>query len=270
MNIIDIGSNSVRLFDGKKKTVITTRLAENMISGVLDTRSIERTVDAIKSLSENADGHCLAFATEAVRKATNKADFIEAVKAQTGITIDVLSGEQEAEISYMGATFGFTGSAAVIDLGGASCEIIFGNSGKITYKASFPFGCVTMKDKFNSDLSSITDYVNSLLADIPSYSAGSYIAVGGTATALAAMAQDLLVYDPNKVDGYKLEANIISRLIDQTMSGKAFPTLQENRRKTIVQGATALKTVISRLGQNVVTVSEKDNLEGYALKHNLM
>ena len=270
MNIIDIGSNSVRLFDGKVKTVITTRLAENMVCGVLDSHSMERTVAAIKSLSELAKGPCLAFATEAVRKATNKADFIEAVKKQTGITIDVLSGEQEAEISYMGATFGYNGNAAVIDLGGASCEIIFGNNGKIIYKASFPFGCVTMKDKFNNDLDGITGYVCALLNDLPSYTADSYIAVGGTATALAAMAQNLPVYDPTKVDGYKLESSVISQLIDQTIGGATFPTLQENRRKTIIQGAMALNAVISRLGQSSVTVSEKDNLEGYALKHNLM
>ena len=270
MNIIDIGSNSVRLFDGKVKTVITTRLAENMTGGELDHSSMQRTVDAIKSLSENAGGHCLAFATEAVRKATNKADFIEAVRATTGIVIDVLSGEQEAEISYMGATLGFTGSAAVIDLGGASCEVIFGAARKIVYKASFPFGCVTMKDKFNDDLDGITEYVNSLLKGLPSHSADRYIAVGGTATALAAMAQGLPVYDPSKVDGYSLESSVISRLIVQTIAGKTFPTLQENRRKTIVQGATALSAVIARLGQNSVTVSEKDNLEGYALKHNLM
>ena len=264
MNIIDIGSNSVRLFDGKKKTVITTRLAENMQDGMLDKISMARTVDAIRTLCEQADGKCYAFATEAVRKATNKADFVSEVLARTGITVDVLSGDEEAEISYMGATFGSDGSAAVIDLGGASCEVIYGDGG-IKYKKSFPFGCVTMTDKFGSDLNGITSFVSATM-DVPHYCAERYIAVGGTVTALAAMALGLKEYDPSKVDGYMLSCGKIEELIERVLRGEGFPTLAPARRKTIIQGATAFNAVLGKLGCDCVTISEKDNLEGYMLK----
>lgn len=268
-NIIDIGSNSVRLLCGNKKTVITTRLAENMTDGVLDEKSMQRTAEAIKSLFELSDGDCVAFATEAVRKASNKAEFLDKVRSLTGLTIDVISGEEEAEISYVGATLGYSGSATVIDLGGASCEIVFGKDGKLTYKRSFPFGCVTMTNLYGTDFDGISRHVCDIMSDLPALSADKYLAVGGTATALAAMAQNLAVYDPNKVDGYTLTAKAINALISGVTDGKAYPTLALERRKTIAQGATALAAVLTKLNVDAVTVSDKDNLEGYAIKRGI-
>lgn len=266
-NIIDIGSNSVRLFDGKKKTIVTSRLAADMKDGFLDGASVKRTVDAVSSLCEIADGKCYAFATEAVRKAKNKTRFLEAVKAATGLDVDVISGETEAEIGFLGAAAGHK-NAAVIDLGGASCEIIFGGDGKIVFARSFPFGCVTMADRFGGDYDGIARHVCDTLA-LPPLRAESYIAVGGTATSLAALAQELEVYDPAKVDGFKLCSSRISELIAEIDAGKTFPTLGENRRKSIVQGAVVLRTVMYNLGTDFVNLSEKDNLEGYMIKHNI-
>lgn len=263
--IIDIGSNSVRLLFNGVKTVITTRLAENMHDGILDAVSMTRTIAAIEELCRKANNSCIAFATEALRKATNKNEFIAEVFRLTGLKIHVLSGEEEAEISYLGATQGCD-SATVIDLGGASCEIINGSGGKISYKASFPFGCVTMRDKFEDDLNGIYKHVTKMLSALPSLKAERYIAVGGTATALAAVSQNLAVYDPSKVDGYKLEYAKIIEIIGLIGKGAHFPTIGE-RRKTINQGGIALCAVLDRMGQNAIYISESDNLEGYASKY---
>lgn len=264
MDIIDIGSNSVRLYDGRVKTVITTRLAENM-SDSLAPIPMERTVNAIKKLSKNRQ--CCAFATEAVRKAANKSDFIKLVEAETGLKIHVLSGEEEAEISFLGATNGVKGSAAVMDLGGASCEMIYGKEGKISFCASFPFGCVTLKDRFGADFAGIDGFVKSLIADLPAADTDNFFAVGGTVTSLAAMALRLDLYDPKAVHGYCLSCDKISALISEVASGATFPTLSPERRKTIVHGAYAILAVLHRLGRESVTVSESDNLEGYKLKY---
>ncbi len=269
MNIIDIGSNSVRIMADGKKTVITTRLAENMKDDMLNELSMSRTAAAVKTLCDMADGKCCAFATEAVRRAKNKGDFLALVKNLTGLSVDVLSGEAEAEISYIGATMGSIGDSAVIDLGGASCEIIFGKDKKIFKANSYPFGCVVLKDRFGNDLEALNRFIIDTF-DLPKMKADAYLAVGGTATALAAAHLALDVYDPNKVNGHKLTAEDISGLIDEIIGGKDFPTLGEARRKTIVQGAAALRAVMKISNIPVLTVSEHDNLEGYKISRNIL
>lgn len=266
MNVIDIGSNSVRLLSNGKKTVITTCLAKDMAFDALSPDSIKRTIDAIKTLSCLANGKCVAFATEAVRKASNKNEFIRDVYLATGIETHVLSGDEEAEISYLGASMDYGDNVAVIDLGGASCEIVFGNDGRINYKRSFPFGCVLLADKFGTDAESIKKYVCSLLCDLPDLKAKRYVAVGGTATSISAAVMGLETYDPKKVHGYELSLTKTENFIKEIFEGKDFRVVSPMRKKTIFQGGVALCTVMNLLGQNELIVSEKDNLEGYAIK----
>lgn len=266
MNVIDIGSNSVRLLSNGKKTVITTRLAENMTNGLLNEISIKRTVDGILTLANSVTDKCYVFATEAVRSASNQQLFLEQVKLATGLTVDVISGDTEAEISYLGATDGYNSDAVVIDLGGASCEIIFGKCGKIQYKRSFPFGCVKLYNLFGSDLNKIRNHVTKTLDELPALAASKYIAVGGTVTSLAAMAQNLCVYDTNKVHGYVLTLDDVRRTTKDLLDGKEFATLSSMRKKSILQGAAALFSIMKRLEITNIEISEKDNLEGYCLR----
>ncbi len=263
MNVIDIGSNSVRSYDGKNKTVITTRLAEGMSGDVLSPLSIARTVEAIKKLSDGIES--VAFATEAVRRAKNRDEFLGLVYSYTGLTVHVLSGEEEAEISFLGATAGCKERNAVIDLGGASCEIIFGENGKISFSRSFPFGCVTLTDKFGQDKPMIVKYVSGLL-DVPPYKYNRLFAVGGTVTSLAAMKKELRFYDRQAVNGTTLSESDIDGLIASVEVGKVYPTLSPERRKTIVAGGAAVCAVMQRLGGSI-TVSENDNLEGYVIRY---
>ena len=119
--VLDVGSNSVRagiFVSGKlvSRTLITSRLGEGVENGVLKSESILRTVAAIKDLigfaKEKGSEYICAFATEAVRRAANKPDFLSKVKAETGLEICVVSGEDEAELALTGALNGEDGTLA--------------------------------------------------------------------------------------------------------------------------------------------------------------
>lgn len=278
--IIDIGSNSIRLMkcDGENcdKEVITTRLAEGMANGILAVESIARSVSAIAELVNNFKGEAIyAYATEAVRSAVNKADFIERVRKACGIDIDILSGENEAKCSYYGAMNGFprlNGLSAVVDIGGASTEIVIGDGGEPVYAKSAPCGIVRVKDNCAEDDNRINKYLEEKLIVVHKNAvhADRLIGIGGTITSLAAMALELKVYDRDIVHGYTLERERITELkevVKTTPIEKRINILGLNpsRTQTIYQGINILERVMNIVGADEVIASESDNLEGYAL-----
>lgn len=278
--VIDIGSNSIRLMkcngDDCDKEVITTRLAEGMLDGKLSIESINRSVDTIVSLVNEIKGCAVyAYATEAVRAAVNKDDFIEKVNKACGIEIDVLSGDEEAKCSYYGAINGFpcfNGLSAVVDIGGASTEIIVGDGGVPVYAKSAPCGIVRVKDNCGETDDKIDEYIKKHLLDVHNnlVRADRLIGIGGTITSLAAMSLELKVYDRDIVHGLTLERDRINELkeivkvtpIDERIN---ILGLNPSRTQTIYQGIRILECVMDMLGLNEVIVSESDNLEGYAL-----
>ena len=267
-SIIDIGSNSVRLMCGGKKSLITSQLSLNMHDDVLDNDSMLRTSEAIAKLCQKAVPPIHVFATEAVRNAKNKQVFIDLVKSKTSLDIDIISGKQEALLSFTGAANGEKDKINVIDLGGASCEIVLGENGNIINSTSLRFGCVFLKNKFGTDYNAISNYVKKMLAGAPN-GGKKAIAVGGTATSLAAAALNLTEYDSAKVNGYYLSLSDIEKVCNLIIEGKRYPVIDEKRTAVIVQGGVALAEVIKHLGFDGTFVSDSDNLEGYAIYHNL-
>lgn len=278
--IIDIGSNSIRLMkcDGEDcdKEVITTRLAEGMIDGILAEESMARSVSAIAAFVNNFKGGAVyAYATEAVRSATNKADFICSVRKACGIDIDILSGDDEAKCSYYGAMNGFphlNGLSAVVDIGGASTEIVIGDGGEPVYAKSAPCGIVRVKDNCAEEDCKIDEYLREKLIAIhkDAVHADRLIGIGGTVTSLAAMALELKVYDRDIVHGYTLEKERITELKEVVKTTaidkrKNILGLNPSRTQTIYQGIRILESVMDIVGLDEVIVSESDNLEGYAL-----
>jgi exopolyphosphatase/guanosine-5'-triphosphate,3'-diphosphate pyrophosphatase len=151
INVIDLGSSSVRMCcisNGNvlfKKSIVT-RLAENKANGLLDKISMERTADAVVDFYKEAKdlgGQIYIFATAAVRNALNGRDFAGRLQELTGERVEILSGEQEAEIGILGALRGKDG--ALIDIGGGSTEIIVSRGGKIVYEKSLQLGAVNLK-----------------------------------------------------------------------------------------------------------------------------
>ena len=273
--VVDVGSNSVRLMisvDGitQKKYVKITRLAEGMKDCLVQAESIERTKSAVYFFFEQAKTELVdkifIFATAAVRRAKNASDFISAVKDLTGITVDVVSGEKEAEMGFLGALNGKDGG--IIDIGGASTEIVAVKNGKNLFKKSLDIGVVKIKDNCGQDRAKIQEYIDKTIIDYGAIPRADYYGIGGTATSLAAIAQELDPYDPQKVDGYTLNKEKLKSIIDKLFllsveERKKIKGLQPERAEVIAGGACLIYSIMEYAKIDKIVVSEKDNLEGY-------
>lgn len=277
--VIDIGSGSVRLLLGGNKTTIMTKLSEGLHeSHNLSEEAMTRTTAAIKAFvaeAQSAGAEVYAFATEAVRAAENRSEFINKVKDECDVSIEVISGYEEAEIALLGAVP--NGVATVIDIGGASVEIISGSAGARNYELSLPLGMVRLTEKANGS----PDLMRVLAArgitgygEVPVLE--QIIGVGGTFTSLAAMSMGLTSYDPKRVQGYVLSKREVDRLVDELISlgdpkaiSAQYPVLLMTRAELITAGAIFVSELMSYLNITAITVSEADNLDGYVRYKNL-
>ncbi len=272
--IIDIGSNSVRLMIANDngfsdKIVITTKLAEGMIgNGILQDKAIQRTVAALSFLCEKAEkvDELFVFATAAVRNAKNKQQFIDEVYARCSVKIDVLSGEQECQVGFVGALNG--GDGGIIDIGGASSEIAVVKNGKLVYSKSLYLGAVTLTDKCGQEQKFAENTIENTIKDYGIVPVSPFVAIGGTATSVAAILQELEPYNSKKVDGFKLEKSQLlslkNKLFSLSVDGrKNLKGLSSARAEVIACGVGILYGIMNYVGVNEITISEKDNLEGY-------
>lgn len=277
--IIDIGSNSVRLMIPKtrgvnRKELNTTRLAENLsLTGFLSETAMARTEKAVEEFfvraKENGCDKVAVFATEAVRAAKNGNEFTARL-ASRGIVVDVIDGETEAEIGYLGAA-GDAESATVFDIGGASVEIVCGKNGKISRKKSLPLGLVRLKDLLGSGETDIDAYIKKNVPQFGDFNkSDTLIGIGGTATSIAAMISGAEVYDPEKIHGSRIGLNELVSLRRKVFDDlgnnnlhAAFPIISPMRAEIIAHGIIVTENILRYLGYNEFTVSETDNMEGY-------
>ena len=281
--VIDIGSNSVRLMtvaDGKVlyKRVNTTRLGEGIANTpLLKADAIERSVVAVEAffLQAKTEGaeRVFAFATAAVRTAENGLSFVDAVKSRCGLDVEVVSGETEAELGITGALG--TRDGGVIDVGGASTEIVLAKGGKIVYKKSLPIGVVRLKDGCGRDMdklvSTTKEYATLFDVDLPK----KIYAIGGTATTLMAVALGLQEYDSKKVTGSEISYSDICGMVEkfQKMTVEEIaklPCMPKGRADVILGGAVLLRSVMEEKNLESLIVSDRDNLEGYAIQKGLL
>ena len=282
--VIDIGSNSVRLMlvaNGKVlyKRLNTTRLGEGLASSTLLKReAIERTANAVATFyqiaKEEGAEKTYAFATAAVRTAENGGEFVESVKGLCGLGVEVVSGEKEAELGILGA-LGF-GDGAVIDMGGASCELAVKKGGKIVYKKSVDIGVVRLKDECGTDtikLCRAATCAAEKYGAIPKIQAVH--AIGGTATTLGALALGLTEYDGERVTGTEITQVWLEKISDKLLRMPieeiaSLPCMPKGRADVIAGGAFALATIMQKLGIEKMIVSDRDNLEGYAIEKGIL
>ena len=282
--VIDIGSNSVRLMfvaDGKVlyKTLQTTRLGEGLAEKpLLKPEAIERSALAVstfykKAIEEGAE-KVLCFATAAVRSAENRQLFLDRVYALCGLTIDVISGEEEAEIGILGALGNHDGG--VIDIGGASTEIVVKKAGALIYKKSVNIGVVRLKDMCGRDrlaLEKVADEASKQYGEIPL--GDTIYAIGGTATTLAAQVLGLENYSSEAITGAVVTMADIEALTDKLLSMSVeeianLPCMPKGRADVLTGGAVLFTRLMKNLGFNRLIASDRDNLEGYAIKKGLM
>ena len=271
--VIDIGSNSVRLLlwaDGSfyKKTN-TTRLGEGIaLSPRLLPAAIERSAQAVAEFCREAAGAdgIFAFATAAVRRAENGAEFVARVKELCGIDVDVISGEREAELGLFGALEGRDGG--IIDVGGASTEVTVGVGGKVVYAVSADIGAVRLRGLCGEDRAALEARIADALRVYGEIPRAPMTAVGGTATSLAALEYGVEPYDPACIHGKTLTRAEVLKWADKLLSMPQEERLllkgMDKRRADILGGAALLLArVMERAGAESIRISERDNLEGY-------
>ena len=281
--VIDIGSNSVRLMfvaDGKVlyKALNTTRLGEGLADKpLLKTEAVERSVKAVcdfyqKAKAEGAE-MVYAFATAAVRSAENREVFLDAVKNACGLKIEVISGETEAEIGILGALGNQDGG--VIDIGGASTEIVIKKSRELIYKKSVNIGVVRLKDRCGRDPQTLYEVAGQAVNEYGAIPPSEMYAIGGTATTLAALKLGLEVYSSDKITGTVITAAEMQQLADKLLSMSveeiaALPCMPKGRADVLAGGAVLFTVLMKRLNFARLIVSDRDNLEGYAIKKGYM
>ncbi len=282
--VIDIGSNSVRLLllaDGKilYKRLNTTRLGEGLTRApYLLEGAVERTAQAVADFYAQAKGEgaeeVFAFATAAVRAAENRDCFLKRVKTLCGLSVEVVSGEREAELGLTGALG--RGDGGVIDIGGASTEIVLRERGEIVYKKSINVGVVRLKEKCAGELPALQRAAKEACAafgEIPTHL--PFYAIGGTATTLAAQHLRLQEYSSAAVTGTRLTVEEIREVTERLSALPAeeialLPCMPKGRADAIVGGAQLLLGLMEGLGIPAIIISDRDNLEGYAVGRGLM
>jgi exopolyphosphatase/guanosine-5'-triphosphate,3'-diphosphate pyrophosphatase len=248
--------------------------------------AMDRSIDALRKFKDLAIDYgaseIKAIATSAVRDALNKDEFITRVKEELGMEIDVISGEKEAELGFAGVIYGNMSKSQdilVIDIGGGSTEFIIGVGNEIKYRTSIDVGAVRMTDKhistdpisddeFNNLAQDIEKILRDVIVKIKEYNIEEVFGIGGTVTTLAAIDQNLDMYDRNKVHNYKLKTYEIEDMIDRFKSlnndaRKKIRGLQPKRADIILAGSIILYEILKALGVEQIIISDYDNLEGY-------
>jgi len=294
--VIDIGTNSIRMLlaevkDGEIKNSTKVLEMTRIGKGVNKTKrlsddAMDRSIDALRKFKDLAIDYgaseIKAIATSAVRDALNKDEFITRVKEELGMEIDVISGEKEAELGFAGVIYGNMSKSQdilVIDIGGGSTEFIIGVGNEIKYRTSIDVGAVRMTDKhistdpisddeFNNLAQDIEKILRDVIVKIKEYNIEEVFGIGGTVTTLAAIDQNLDIYDRNKVHNYKLKTYEIEDMIDRFKSlnndaRKKIRGLQPKRADIILAGSIILYEILKALGVEQIIISDYDNLEGY-------
>lgn len=279
ISAIDIGSNSVRLAlvsDGKTlyKRIRTTRLGEGLsFSGSMKDEAIERTALAVADFVNRAKAEktdkLYAFATAAVRSASNKAQFLARVKELCGVDVDVISGETEAKIGILGALGNNDGG--IIDVGGASTEVTFRAGGRTVYSKSVNVGTVRLFDLAARNKQKLLRIISEKIEEYGEFSAENVNmrAIGGTATRLAAIKHNLLQYTPEVTDGTNFTVGELEKYADGLLSTSVeiirANTICSASAEVIGGGCLLLAEIMKKLKIKSLTVSERDNLEGYII-----
>ena len=299
IGVIDQGTNSTRLLiadveDGRVREVVrrtnVTRLGEGLeATGRISDAAIARVADAVAGYRELLDEHgadtVRCIATSAMRDAANGEELAGILRDRYGVDPVVISGDEEARLTFLGATSGRAGTepTLVIDIGGGSTEFVEGRPGEPpSFHVSTRMGSVRHTERLlHSDppaageldvLAADADAV--IAADVPGRVRAEVargIAVAGTPTSLAAIEQRLDPYDPKRVHGHVLTRaaceEMLAMLASLTVEDRRGVTgLHPDRAPTIVAGVAILIRSMEAFGLSEIEVSEADILHGAALE----
>ena len=300
---IDCGTNSVRLLvadlppAGSGPDVPLTEVVRRMRivrlgegvdrTGRLSAEGIERTrlalVDYAAEIEALGAERVRMCATSATRDARNGDEFASMVRATLGVSLEVVTGAEEARLSFTGAVRGLAADAAppylVVDIGGGSTEFVLGDT-EVRAATSVDVGCVRMTERhFRGDPptaaeiaaaeADIAAAVDQALAAVPGWQGATVVGLAGSVTTVAAIALGLAEYDSQRIhrarvsydDVAAVTADLLRRTVAQRLE---LPVMHPGRADVIGAGALVLRIVLERTGASSLIVSEHDILDGIA------
>ncbi|MEU4639061.1 Ppx/GppA phosphatase family protein [Micromonospora sp. NPDC023814] len=305
MAAIDCGTNSIRLLvadlpdpsagpdaplvDLNRRMEIV-RLGQGVDkTGRLAPEAIERTRVALASYAAEIEKlgaeRVRMCATSASRDASNAADFREMVERTLGVAPEVVTGDEEARLSFTGAVRGLPAGTEepflVIDIGGGSTEFVVGTrAGGVEAAISMDIGCVRMTerhlhgdppglDEVAAAQADIAVAVDRALAAVPGRQAATLVGLAGSVTTVVAIAQGLQEYDPGRIHharvSYEAVADVTADLLGKSREQRrAIPVMHPGRADVIGAGALVLRVIMERAGMASVVASEHDILDGIA------
>ena len=292
--ILDIGTNAIKFFlfaleDGEVTTIIDTnnitRLGESLqktgkISAVAMDRNIKALGEFLEIAKDNEVEEITAVGTMCLRSASNANEFIKKTKDELALDIQIISGEEEARLSYLAVahfTTEMDKNILVFDTGGGSTEFIFGKGKKLIKKISLNIGAVQVTEEFlhsdpvtSQEVKNMIDYLKKILIEHNLNNEVDYIVgIGGTVTAMGAVMYKMTKYNPNKIQGTKLYLAEIDRQIElyssQTIEErKKIDGLHPKRADVILAGAGIVKIISEQFKKDFILISDK------GLRHGLM
>jgi exopolyphosphatase/guanosine-5'-triphosphate,3'-diphosphate pyrophosphatase len=286
--VIDVGTNSVKFHvaerqaDGSWRPIVDraeiTRLGEGLEeAGEIIPEALERTIVAIHDMVDEAKREgaqaIAAVGTAGLRIARNSADVLASVRRRTGVDIDVISGEDESRLAYLAAQSGLgvaKGTVVVFDTGGGSSQFTFGEGARVDERFSVDVGAVRFTEQFGLDKSVSAEVVERALeaigADLDRLDGRprpeAVVGMGGAVTNMAAVKHGLTTYDPDVVQGTVLDVGELERQItmyrERDADGRRqIAGLQPKRAEVILAGALVVRTVLRKLDQSSLTVSDR-------------
>ena len=294
--IIDVGTNSIKFclaeetgngsYTVVKDTNDIARLGEGLKeTGLIGPEPLERNAQSVANFAAEAKAagadEVVAVGTMALRTAKNAAAFIARVKELCGVELKVLSGEEEAQYSYVAVMSGIEGAAdadlVTMDTGGGSTEFVFGTAGKIVRKFSLNVGAVRFTEQYLSQMPVAAEKLAEAQAQIKKeLSEGGVsgpvkflVGMGGTVTSMGAVRHMMDKYKPEIIQGSALTkldveeqlAAYAKRTIEER---RTIPGLQPKRADVILSGACILKVILERLNAPQLTISDRGLRHGLA------
>jgi exopolyphosphatase/guanosine-5'-triphosphate,3'-diphosphate pyrophosphatase len=286
--VIDVGTNSVkfhigeRLDDGTWRAVEDraeiTRMGEGLGGGgPVAPAALERTIEAIAGMADEAKRKgaiaIAAVGTAWLRAAVDRDDVLKKIRERTGVSVEEVSGEDEARLAYAGVSVGLAtdaGNVVVFDTGGGSTQFTFGRDGNVEERYSLPLGAVAYTERFGLtdaiEAAKLDELLATLATDFASLDGrptpDALVGMGGAVTNLAAVMHELVEYDPAVIRGTVLDCREVDRQIElyRTRDAEArrqIVGLQPARAEVILAGACIVRTVMDKLGQASLTVSDQ-------------
>jgi exopolyphosphatase/guanosine-5'-triphosphate,3'-diphosphate pyrophosphatase len=296
---IDCGTNSIRLLvadaapdgglDDLHREMRVVRLGQGVDrTGRLAPEALERTrvalADYAARIADLGAERVRMVATSATRDAANRDDFFAMVSATLGVDAEIISGTEEAELTFRGAVAGLPaghGRLLVADIGGGSTELVLGAGPTVLGSVSMDVGCVRMTERHLHDDPPTPAQVEAVVADVraaiaaarrdvAAETAQTFVAVAGTATTLSGIVLGLNHYDADAIHASVMSAgdvrDVTQRLLSLSHDERAaIPVMHPGRVDVISAGALVLQTLMTELDLAEAVVSEHDILDGIAL-----